>query len=159
MWLLFAQHPGSMKEKGDRITPVVFLICHVVFTVILQEGAMPVAQPLPKKHLATIRDAQSELKGLAQRLGHLLERLDASPRSWPETMQTLQALQSNCYAVALRLSEVEVANGCDGCPCAPARTQAEIHLALLSQKLRCLSEEMWQHSQPPSLRHHPELEH
>jgi hypothetical protein len=106
------------------------------------------AQPLPKKHLAAIRDVQSELKCLAQRLASLLEGLESAPRPVTEALKgALQELQSGCYAVTLRLSEIEVADGCDHCPCAPPRTVAEIHLALLSQKLRRLSEEMWQSSQ------------
>jgi hypothetical protein len=121
--------------------------------------SMPAAQPLPKKHLAAIRDAQSELKCLAQRLTGLLEGLESSPRPVTETFKgTLQELQSGCYVVALRLSELEFADGCDHCPCAPPRTVAEIHLALLSRKLRRLSEETWQSSQATMYltRHDPE---
>lgn len=99
---------------------------------------MPAAQPMPKKHLAAIRDAQSELKCLAQRLRYVLEGLGVTSRPATDTLKgTLQELQSDCYAVALRLSEIEFADGCDRCPCAPARTSAEIHLALVHQKLRC----------------------
>jgi hypothetical protein len=117
---------------------------------------MPPAQPMPKKHLAAIRDVQSELKCLAQRLGNALEGLGSTSRPGANTLKgTLQELQSCCYAVALRLGEIEFADGCDRCPCAPARTGAEIHLALLSQKLRHLSDEMWQSSQTAvRLTHH-----
>jgi hypothetical protein len=119
-----------------------------VLSYQIEEMSMPAAQPLPKKHLAAIRDAQSELKCLAQRLTGLLEGLESSPRPMTETLKgTLQELQSGCYVVALRLSELEFADGCDHCPCAPPRTVAEIHLALLSRKLRRLSDETWQSSQ------------
>jgi hypothetical protein len=67
---------------------------------------------LPKKHLAALRDAQSELKCLAQRLAGLLEGLDSSPRPVTETLKAaLQELQSGRCAVALRLSEIEIADG------------------------------------------------
>jgi hypothetical protein len=78
----------------------------------------------------------------------VLKGLDTAPRPVTEALKgTLQELQSGCYVVALRLSELEFADGCDHCPCAPPRTVAEIHLALLSRKLRRLSDEMWQSSQ------------
>lgn len=115
---------------------------------------MPAAQPLPKKHTATIRDALGDLKGLAQRIGWVIEQIDAAERpALPLLKPTLQEVQASCYAVALRLSEIELAENCDTCPCAPARTSIEIYLALLSQKLRQLSEETWQTAQGAAIIH------
>ncbi|MBX3001377.1 MAG: hypothetical protein KF893_22840 [Caldilineaceae bacterium] len=109
---------------------------------------MPAAHPLPRKHASAIRDSLDDLKCLAQRIGLLLTQLEDTERPSSRSLKsTLQEIQSDCYAVALRLSEIELAQNCDSCPCAPARTSTEIYLALLSQKLRQMAEEMWQTAQ------------
>jgi hypothetical protein len=116
---------------------------------------MPAAHPLPKKHLNTIRDALGDLKCLAQRLDGLLDRLESGSRPVPEALKgTLQAFQADCYAVALRLSELEFADSCDHCPCAPAHISAEMQLALLRQKLRCLCDEMGPNHQRDAWQNH-----
>lgn len=114
---------------------------------------MPVAQPLAKKH-TTIRDSLGGLKCLAQRIGWVIEQMAEPERSpLPLLQTTLQEVQSACYAVALRLTEIELAEVCDSCPCAPARTSAEIYLGLLHQKLRQFADEMWRTSQGTTLIH------
>ena len=103
---------------------------------------MPGAQPLPRKYLGTIRDATENLKSMANRIHLILE--NSSERERPilsQTRTTLQTLQSSCYAIALALSEVELADNCDTCPLAPPSTSAEVHLTLLSQKLSHLANE------------------
>ena len=109
---------------------------------------MPGAQPLPKKHYGTIRDSIAELKGVGMRISNLLDTLQSANRVPPPQVQAaLQEILSTCYGVALRLSEIEIADNCDNCPLAPARTTADLHLQLLSQKLRHLAEEATQASQ------------
>jgi hypothetical protein len=61
---------------------------------------------------------------------------------------------ATCYGVALRLSEIDIA---DNCPFAPAHTTADLHLQLLSQKLRHLADEAKQASQREPLIIHLDL--
>ena len=103
---------------------------------------MPGAQPLPRKHLTTIRDATETLKAMANRIARMLEMLDEGERpSANHTRATLQSLQSTCYSVALSLSEVDIADNCDTCSLAPPKTSAELQLTILSNKLRTLANE------------------
>ena len=118
---------------------------------------MPGAQPLPKKHYATIRDSIADLKGVGVRINLLLDTLHQSNRlSSPQVQATLQEMLATCYGVALRLSEIDIADNCDNCPFAPAHTTADLHLQLLSQKLRHLADEAKQASQrEPLIIHTP----
>ncbi len=116
---------------------------------------MPGAQPLPKKHFATIRDGIADLKGVGLRISNLLDMLQSTNRIPPSQIHTtLQELLLTCYGVALRLSEIDIADNCDNCPFAPAHTTADLHLHLLSEKLRHLADEARQASQYESLTTH-----
>ncbi|MBI1298941.1 hypothetical protein GC175_28760 [bacterium] len=90
------------------------------------------------------------------RINLLLDMLHANRGSSPQVQAALQEMLSICYGVALRLSEIDIADNCDNCPFAPAHTTADLHLQLLSQKLRHLADEAKQASQrEPLIIHTP----
>lgn len=94
---------------------------------------MPAARPLPRKHLSLIQDSISDLRLLAHRVGLVLERSEVSRHDSLRVI--LSEVQAACFATALRLTDIEVASGCDDCPDAPAATGAEIRLDILSREL------------------------
>lgn len=96
---------------------------------------MPLAQPLPRKYLSQLQEIQSELRILAHRARRVIEQLEAPQRSPSRVQSLLQEIETGAYRVALEISEIKVADHCGSCPCAPASTQAQIHLLVLADEL------------------------
>jgi len=96
---------------------------------------MPEPQRLPRKFLAQLRQAQDDLRLLAQQAKAICEQL-RSPRCATDTLRTmLREMESNAYRIALELSELKVAEDCNGCPCAPPSITAQAHLLVLAEEL------------------------
>lgn len=92
-------------------------------------------QRLPRKFLAQIRQAQDDLRLLAHQAGLVCEQL-RSPRPAIDTIRTLlREMEGNAYRIALELAELKVVDDCSGCPCAPPRIAAQLHLLLLADEL------------------------
>lgn len=92
-------------------------------------------QRLPRKFLAQIRQAQDGLRLLAHQAGVVCEQL-RSPRPAIDTVRTLlREMEGNAYRIALELAELKVVEDCGGCPCAPPRISAQVHLLLLADEL------------------------
>lgn len=92
-------------------------------------------QRLPRKFLAQIRQAQDDLRLLAHQAGVVCEQL-RSPRPAIDTVRTLlREIEGNAYRIALELAELKVVEDCGGCPCAPTRISAQVHLLLLADEL------------------------
>lgn len=92
-------------------------------------------QRLPRKFLAQIRQAQDDLRLLAHQAGTVCEQL-RSPRPAIDTVRTLlREMEGNAYRIALELAELKVVEDCGGCPCAPPRISAQVHLLVLADEL------------------------
>lgn len=96
---------------------------------------MPVARPLPKKFLASLEDAQANLRLMAQRARLALEEVETQRRPMPQTQTVLREIEAVAYRLALDISRLEVAGTCDICPSAPATTTAQAHLLVLASEL------------------------
>ncbi|MFN8495678.1 MAG: hypothetical protein U0350_49255 [Caldilineaceae bacterium] len=92
-------------------------------------------QRLPRKFLAQIRQAQDDLRLLAHQAGLVCEQL-RNPRPAIDAARTLlREMEGNAYRIALELAELKVVEDCGGCPCAPPRISAQVHLLLLADEL------------------------
>jgi hypothetical protein len=96
---------------------------------------MPQAQPLPRKYLSVLENAQQELRCMASRARAALEELiqQGNPPRFTEII--LRELEISAYRTALDLADLEVAGGCDSCPAAPPMTQAQATLLVMASEL------------------------
>jgi hypothetical protein len=96
---------------------------------------MPAATPLPRKHKASLQESEDSLMYIAHRSMLALEELSASPKSLPKVELTLREIQAEAYRLALTLSRLSVAGGCDECPSAPPMTTLQAHVLVLADEL------------------------
>lgn len=96
---------------------------------------MPEAQKLPRKFMAQIRDAQDDLRCLAQQAQNLCEHLRTQRCSGETARTVLREMESKAYRIALALAELKMADDCTGCPCAPPKIMAQVHLLVLANEL------------------------
>ena len=96
---------------------------------------MSEAQRLPRKFMAQIREAQDDLRLLAQQAQAICEQLRA-PRCSVDTVRNLlREMESKAYRIALALAELKMVDDCRGCPCAPPSISAQVHLLVLADEL------------------------
>jgi hypothetical protein len=96
---------------------------------------VPEAQKLPRKYLSQLQQAQEELRLLASQARTAYAHL-TSPRGPTDGLRMLlREIESSSYRIALELSELKVVEDCSGCPCAPPRISAQVHLLVLADEL------------------------
>jgi len=100
-----------------------------------QRCSMPKPSPLPRKYAALVEESQANLRLIAQKVKAVLAHLEANQRVSPHVPTALREIEALSYRTALDLAEIEVANGCDGCPSAPPRTAVQAHLLVLADTL------------------------
>ena len=93
------------------------------------------SQPLPRKFLSQLRQAQEELQTLARRARTTLEQLQSARRPPDEIEANLRDMESSAYRIALELTDLKLADDCRNCPSAPASTPARLHLLVLANEL------------------------
>ena len=96
---------------------------------------MPKASPLPRKYASLVDEAQANLRLLAQKAKAVVAHLETHQRVSPHVQTSLHEIEAMAYRTALDLAEIEVANGCDGCPSAPPMTAVQAHLLVLADTL------------------------
>lgn len=97
---------------------------------------MPKPSPIPKKFMSQLEDAQGDLRKIANQSRNLLKEMESSKIPMQSARSILRDIEATAYRIALDLSEVDIASGCDTCPAAPARTKYQAHLFALSCTLQ-----------------------
>lgn len=82
--------------------------------------------------LATTRE---ELQVLARRARSALEEVEAEEEPYQLARIILRDIEAEAYRLALELSMLEVTGSCDGCPSAPATTEANVTLLVIASEL------------------------
>ena len=91
--------------------------------------------PLPKKYLTILAAAKEELQVLARRARTALEEVEAEEEPYQLARMILRDIEAEAYRLALELSSLEVTGSCDGCPSAPASTEANVTLLVIAGEL------------------------
>lgn len=97
---------------------------------------------LPKKYLATLKDAVEVLKLIAVKSRNNINRIKDNQKEFDTraAVGLLSDIEAEAYRIALDLSELEVAGSCEQCPSAPVVTEADVRLELLTDQLRQLAD-------------------
>lgn len=96
---------------------------------------MPEPQKLPRKYLSQLQQAQEDLRLLAHQARAAYTQL-GSPRCAMDNLRMLlREIESSSYRIALELTELKVVEDCSGCPCAPSKLPAQVHLLVLADEL------------------------
>ena len=96
---------------------------------------MPSARPMPRKFLSVLEDARDVLRQIALQSRNALDGVENHNGTRQYTQNILRDIEASAYRVALDLSAIEVAGGCDSCPAAPPVTEVEAHLLVLAGQL------------------------
>lgn len=96
---------------------------------------MPKPSPLPRKYASLVEESQANLRLIAQKVKAISAHLEANQRVSPHVQTALREIEALSYRTALDLAEIEVADGCDGCPSAPPLTMVQAHLLVLADTL------------------------
>ena len=96
---------------------------------------MSVPVSLPRKYLSVLVTTREELQVLARRARTALEEVEAEDEPYQLARIILRDIEAEAYRLALELSTVEVTGSCDGCPSAPASTEAQALLLVLASEL------------------------
>lgn len=96
---------------------------------------MPKANPLPRKYIATIDEAQYDLQEIAKLARKMLNLITQSLRQDRQIDVILRDIEARAYKLAYELSEIEISNDCSSCPVAPPITKPMAHLLVLADEL------------------------
>jgi hypothetical protein len=78
---------------------------------------------------------RGELQVLARRARSALEEVEAEEEPYQLARMILRDIEAEVYRLALELSMLEVTGSCDGCPSAPATTEANVTLLVIANEL------------------------
>jgi len=96
---------------------------------------MPKANPLPRKYIATIDEAQYDLQEIAKLARKMLNLIAQGLRQDQQIDVILIDIEARAYKIAYELSEIEISNDCSSCPVAPPITKPMAHLLILADEL------------------------
>lgn len=96
---------------------------------------MPIPKPLPRKFMTILEEVTGELKSAGLRTRAVAAHFEDNHRLSTEFGMQLREIEATVYRAAFSLSQVQVAETCDGCSLAPALTSAQAHLFAMSNIL------------------------
>ena len=96
---------------------------------------MPIPKPLPRKFMTILEEATGDLRVAGSRTQAVAAHFEGDKRIPAEVKIQLREIEATVYRAAFSLSQVQVAETCDGCSLAPALTSAQAHLFVMSNIL------------------------
>lgn len=101
---------------------------------------MPPARPIPRKYVSTVRQSLEDLDEIVEKAKSIRLQLAKHPPKIIDIRTVLHEIEIIAYRVALELSKMQIADSCENCPAAPAVTEADVRLTLLTDQLKQLAD-------------------
>ena len=97
---------------------------------------MPIPNPIPRKYATYLNNAQGDLQVIARKSRTAMQDLDdVGQLSARQIRHLLLEIEATAYRLALELSDIRIADDCDGCPAAPPTTIAQSYLLVMADEL------------------------
>ncbi|MBP8109514.1 MAG: hypothetical protein KAZ26_21425 [Caldilineaceae bacterium] len=91
--------------------------------------------PIPRKYMNYLESVQDDLQRMAQKAKRALTDLRFDPIGRTASVHLLLEIEATAYRLALELSDIRIADDCDGCPAAPPTTIAQSYLLVMADEL------------------------
>jgi len=91
--------------------------------------------PIPRKYINYLESVQNDLQLMAKKARQTLADLRFAPGSHTASVHLLLEIEASAYRLALELSDIRIADDCDGCPAAPPTTIAQSYLLVMADEL------------------------
>ena len=91
--------------------------------------------PIPRKYMTYLESVQNDLEVMAKKARQTLTDLRFEHGNRTTSIHQLLEIEATAYRLALELSDIRIADDCDGCPAAPPTTIAQSYLLVMADEL------------------------
>lgn len=101
---------------------------------------MPPARPAPRKYVSTVRQSLEDLDEIVDKAKTIRSQLANTPPKIVDVRAALHEIEIVAYRIALELSKMKIADSCADCPAAPAVTESDVRLVMVTERLKQLAD-------------------